>query len=163
MASQLLTDHTVAFIQREVASDLASCSAQLRPSGCRGFACLVSPDRQRLTIHVRKSEAGQLLEDVRSQDKIAAVFCLPATEVAIQIKGSNVHLLEVDADGIASIERDRHAFVDGIVPLGHDRGFGLAYMSAEPDQMVALEFSPESVFDQTPGPKAGQAMSPQST
>lgn len=163
MTPALLSDSTVAFIQREVAIDVASCSSDLRPSACRGFACRgfachVSPDRQRLTVYVRRSEASQLLQDVLGQDVIAVVFCLPETEAAIQIKGRQISLSAATADDMACVERYRHAFVDGIVRLGYGREFGLSHMSIETGQMVALSFAPEVVFEQTPGPMAGKRM-----
>lgn len=158
MTPALLSDSTVAFIQREVAIDVASCSSDLRPSACRGFACRVSPDRQRLTVFVRRGEASQVLQDVLGQDVIAVVFCLPATEAAIQIKGRQISLSAATAEDMACVERYRHAFVDGIVALGYSRAFGLSHMAVEAGQLVALSFSPELVFEQTPGPMAGQRM-----
>ncbi len=158
MTPALLSDSTVAFIQREVAIDVASCSSDLRPSACRGFACRVSPDRQRLTVFVRRGEAGQVLQDVLSQDVVAVVFCLPETEVAIQIKGRQISLSAANASEVACVEAYRDAFVDGIARLGHPRAFGLSSMAFEAGQLVALSFTPELVFEQTPGPMAGKRM-----
>ena len=158
MTTDLLSDSTVAFIQREVAIDVASCSSDKRPSASRGFACRVSPDRQRLTIFVRRGEASQLLQDVLGQDVIAVVFCLPETEAAIQIKGRQISLSASNADDVEHVERYRQAFVEGIVKLGYDREFGLSYMATQADQLVALSFTPEVVFEQTPGPLAGQRL-----
>ncbi len=158
MTPALLSDSTVAFIKREVAIDVASCSSDLRPSACRGFACRVSPDRQRLTVFVRRGEAGQVLQDVLSQDVVAVVFCLPETEVAIQIKGRQISLSAANASEVACVEAYRDAFVDGIARLGHPRAFGLSSMAFEAGQLVALSFTPELVFEQTPGPMAGKRM-----
>ena len=158
MTPALLSDSTVAFIQREVAIDVASCSSDLRPSACRGFACRVSPDRQRLTIFVRRNEASQLLQDVLSRDVIAMVFCLPATESAIQIKGRQISLTAASEEDVAYVADYRQRFVDGIVQLGYQREFGMAHMATEASQLVALSFTPDVVFEQTPGPKAGQRM-----
>lgn len=154
----LLSDSIVAFIQREVAIDVASCSSNLRPSACRGFACRVSADRQCLTIFVRRGEAAQLLQDVLGQDVIAVVFCLPATEKAIQIKGRQVKLSAATAQDLVDVNQYRDSFVDGIVKLGYNRDFGMAYMATEEGQLVAVSFTPEVVFEQTPGPRAGQPM-----
>lgn len=158
MSTSLLSDSTVAFIEREVAIDISSCSASLRPSACRAFACRVAPDRQRLTLFVRRREATQLLQDVLVRDVVAAVFCLPATEVAIQIKGCQVSLSAATADEVRHIQAYCDGFVDAIVQLGYDREFGQSYMAIDPDQMVALSFTPEVVFEQTPGPLAGQCI-----
>jgi hypothetical protein len=152
----MLHDNIVAFIEREVAIDLASASADHHPSSCRGFACRVAPDRQRVTLFVRREEARQLLQDVLVQDAIAVVFCLPETEAAIQIKGRQIALSAVSADDMLDIQRYRDAFIDGIARIGHPRPFAEAYMAVEAGQMVAITFQPEAVFEQTPGPRAGQ-------
>lgn len=156
MSPSLLHDNIVAFIEREVAIDLASASADHHPSSCRGFACRVAPNRQRLTLFVRREEARQLLQDVLVQDAIAVVFCLPETEAAIQIKGRQVALSAVSADDMLDIQRYRDAFIDGIVRIGHPRPFAEAYMAVEAGQIAAISFQPDAVFEQTPGPRAGQ-------
>ncbi len=156
MTPALLSDDTVAFVEREVAIDLASRSAELRPSACRGFACRVAPDRQSVTVYVRRQEAQQLLQDLLVCDAIAVVVCLPEAEAALQIKGRQVKLSAASADEVAFVQRYRQRFVDGIAALGYDRDFGEAYMTIDPEQMVAVSFTPEAVFQQTPGPQAGQ-------
>lgn len=158
MTTPLLSDSTVAFIEREVAIDVASCSADLRPSSARGFAARVSPDRQRITVFVRRAEAAQLVQDLLSQDVIAVVFCLPETEAAIQIKGRQVALSAANAEEWEHVQTYRHAFVDGIVQLGYARDFGLTYMMVEAGQLLAVSFTPEVVFEQTPGPLAGRPL-----
>ncbi len=158
MTTPLLSDSTVAFIEREVAIDVAACSAQLRPSAARGFAGQVSPDRQRVTVFVRRAEATQLVQDMLSQDRIAVVFCLPETEAAIQIKGRQVAVAPANAEDSQHIEAYRKAFIDGITRLGYDPHFGAAYMAVEPGQMLAVSFTPEQIFEQTPGPAAGRPL-----
>ena len=156
MPSPLLSDATIAFIEREVAIDLASCSAEGRSSTARGFACRVAPDRQRLTVCVRRAEAGPLLQDLVTQDQIAAVFCLPETEASIQIKGSHVGIAPAGPDELALVQAYCARFVDGVMRLGYERGFSEAYMAIDPERLVAVSFTPECVFDQTPGPQAGR-------
>lgn len=158
MPAAPLSDSTVAFIEREVAIDVASCDAERRPSACRGFACRVAPDRQRLTVFVRRGEGAQVLQDVLGSDTIAVVFCLPASEAALQIKGRQVSLSAATPDDDAHVATYRQRFVDGVVCLGFGRDFATAYMTTEPGQMVAITFTPEAIFEQTPGPRAGQHM-----
>lgn len=151
-----LGDATVAFIEREVAIDLGACDAQQRPSTCRGFACRVAPDRQRLTICVRRPEALPLLQAVVAQDQLAVVFCLPETEVSLQLKGRHVGIAAASAEEIARVREYCVHFVEGVTRLGFERAFAEAYMAIDPAQMVALSFTVEAVFDQTPGPQAGR-------
>lgn len=153
-----LSDSTVAFVEREVAIDVASCDAERRPSACRGFACRVSPDRQRMTVFVRRGEGVRVLQDVLGSDAIAVVFCLPETEAALQIKGRHVSLSAATPEDDAHVAGYRQSFIDGVARLGYGRDFATVYMTTEPGQMVALTFTPEAIFEQTPGPRAGQHM-----
>ncbi|NML18875.1 pyridoxamine 5'-phosphate oxidase family protein [Azohydromonas caseinilytica] len=156
MSISLLSDATVAFIEREVAIDLASCGADGRSSTARGFACRVAPDRRRLTIWVRRADAGPLLQHLVTQDQVAAVFCLPETEASIQIKGSHIAIAPAGPEELALVQAYCARFVDGVMRLGYERGFSEAYMAVDPERMVAVSFTPECVFDQTPGPQAGR-------
>jgi hypothetical protein len=156
MSDYLLSDASVAFIEREVAIDLAACGDGLRCSTCRGFACRVAPDRRRLTLFVRRPEAAQLLQDVLARDQVAVVLCLPETEASIQIKGRCVSLSPAVAEDLPFIRDYCARFVEGVVRLGYERAFAEAYMAVDAAQMVALSFTPECVFDQTPGPLAGR-------
>jgi hypothetical protein len=152
----LLSDATANFIERELAIDLGACNALRRPSTCRGFAARVSPDRRRVTVYVRRPEALQLLQDVVAQDQLAVVFCLPETEVSIQLKGRQVGIAAAAEDELPHIRDYCARFVEGVVRLGFERAFAEAYMAIVPQEMVALSFTPEAVFDQTPGPLAGR-------
>lgn len=152
----LIGDATVAFIEREVAIDLGACNAQRRPSTCRGFAARVWPDRRRVTVYVRRPEALQLLQDVVAQDRLAVVLCLPETEVSIQLKGRQVGIAAATEEEMPRIRDYCARFVDGVTRLGFERAFAEAYMAVAPQEMVALSFTVDAVFDQTPGPLAGR-------
>lgn len=158
MPAVQLSDSTVAFIEREVAIDVASRDAERRPSACRGFACHVAPDRQRLTVFVRRGEGAQVLQDVLCSDSVAVVFCLPENEAALQIKGRQVSLSAATPHDDAHVATYCQRFVEGVVRLGFGQAFAAAYMTTEAGQMVAISFTPEAVFEQTPGPRAGQHM-----
>lgn len=154
----IISDATLAFIEREVAIDVASCDSELMPSTARAYGCSVAADRRRITLYLKRSEARQLLHDVLVHDCIAAVFCLPATESALQIKGRQISLSVADEAGLTVVAQHGRDFVAGVLPLGHERLFAEAYMDIAPADTVALSFAPEVVFEQTPGPGAGRAL-----
>lgn len=145
-----------AFIEQGVAIDLAAGDAQLRPNTARGYGARLDLTSQELTVYLARSLSQPLLDAALSQDQVAVVFCLPATETALQIKGRQLRLRPITAADWAIITQHGASFVDGIVALGYTRDFAQAYMACDAPDMVALQFTPVALFDQTPGPQAGQ-------
>lgn len=157
MPAPLLNDAMVAFIEREVAMDLAASSAALRPSTARGYGARVSSDRRRVSVFIKRTDARQLLQDVLTQDRVAVTICLPETESAMQLKGWQITLSATTPAEFAESRLHCQRFTNGIAALGFDRVFTDAYSQCDIGDMVTLGFTPEVVFEQTPGPRAGQS------
>lgn len=152
-------DPTIAdFIQRGVAAAVSCCNADLQPSMARALGTRVAPDGG-ITILLSQRQNAQLLRDARPGRKIAAVFCLPENERALQIKGVITDVAAPRADDWTRILDHRIAFADQIEPKGYAREFSDYYHAADSEDLVALSFAPEECFEQTPGPQAGRSMS----
>jgi hypothetical protein len=52
------------------------------------------------------------------------------------------------------------AFIAEIMALGYSENFSRALMAPAGDDAVGVAFTPEAVFEQTPGPKAGMRLEP---
>lgn len=154
----LLSEALAEFILGPVAIALASRSAGNAPSLARGGGCRVAPDRRRITVFLARSGAEQLLADVADQDLVAVTFGLPGPEEAVQIKGDQVRLAPLEAADVATLEPYRRAWVERLTSLGYPAEFARAKMSWPEDDMLALSFTPRQVFNQTPGPRAGDAL-----
>jgi hypothetical protein len=146
------------FIQQGVAAAVSCCNEALQPSMARVVATRVADDGERVTVLLRRSSNAALLRDARPGQKLAAVFCLPKNERALQIKGVIVAVETPHADDWRRICDHCVAFADQIEPKGYARGFSDHYHAAERDDLLALSFVPEAVFEQTPGPQAGHCM-----
>lgn len=157
MSESVLSPEIAAFIQQGVAAAAASCNGDLQPSMARILACRVSPDRQRITLLLDRQHNQPLLSDAGSSQQLAVVFCLPSTEQALQIKGREVRCEALLADDAARVARHAEAFAVQIEPLGYTREFAGGYHTA-PADLVALSFAPVAIFEQTPGPQAGQCL-----
>lgn len=154
-----LDEKIATFIQHGVAAAVSCCNTALQPSMARVVGTRVNADRSSVTVLVLRSSSAALLRDARPGSRIAAVFCLPENEQAIQIKGVITAVEAPHADDWPLIHAHRIAFADQIEPKGYARVFSDYYHAADRDDVVALSFTPADIFEQTPGPQAGRCMS----
>ena len=155
----ILAESIANFIQQGVAAAVSCCSNDLQPSMGRVLGTRVASDGS-ITVLLSQRQNLRLLGDARPGRKIAAVFCLPENERALQIKGVITEVAAPRADDWARVLDHRVAFADQIEPKGYAREFSDYYHAATADELVALSFVPQEIFEQTPGPQAGRSMSP---
>lgn len=150
-----LNDELCEFLMGGVSIMLASRNEQLIPSITRAKGCAIVRDgAPKLRIFVSASQAGELIEDVRSSLMISATFSVPSTHRTLQLKGSDAKITTVRDSERATLEAYVGKFADGIRPLGFNEEFARAFFASPPDE-VAIEFTPSEGFQQTPGPSAG--------
>ena len=151
-------EHTT-FIQGGVALDLATRDHRNIPRVARGICCRVAPDRGRLTIIVANQGIDRFIEALKATQAIAAVFCLASTHRAIQIKGSDAVVEPIRPTDRDLVEQTINAFGADIARMGYDAAYAHAFARAEleyrPEELIGIAFTPDPVYEQTPGPKAG--------
>ena len=152
----LLDEEHAAFIQGGVSIVAASSSAR-QVSSIGGIAgCHVAPDRRRVTVFLAASQAPQLLADIRACGRIAVVFSLPSTHRSFQLKSDDATARPPAAGELAVVHRHVEAFADEIAPFGHVPEQARVLLSCADDDLVAIDFTPGTAFEQTPGPGAGK-------
>ena len=121
----------------------------------RGLGCIVSDDRRKVKILFHPEQAAELLEDVRSQGVIAVVFSEPPTHITLQLKGSDARIVETPPG--AEQLRDSHVedFANIVMPMGFSPALIRGAIGGTPVMPSAVEFTLDSVYEQTPGAKAG--------
>lgn len=146
------------FIQARVSISIGARGADNSPSITRGLGVRVSADRRRVTVLVPAQASWQVLEDLRDNGMIAAVFTRPSTHQTLQLKG-------VDAEVLAAVAEDRtvcaawqESFVAELLALGYEERFARGVFAGLSDELVAVCFTPDAAFEQTPGPSAGQRL-----
>lgn len=158
VAASPLKEAQAEFIQGGVATTVASCSAGGVPSLGRAVFCAVAPDRRTITVLVRRSQAGALLDDIARCGAVAAVFAQPSTHRTLQIKSGDGRAHAPGAVDAAALARYCEAFHRELAPLGYTLEWTRAMLGYEPDDLVAVSFTPQAIFSQTPGPKAGERL-----
>lgn len=156
---QLNNDHA-AFILGPVSIIAASHDANRVPDVTRALGCKLSADATQLTIFFALAQAEVLLANIRSNRAFAAVFSLPSTDQALQVKASDAVITSLETGDLERIERYHASMVAEILPFG----FNLAMLQAlfsvaggcAAENIVAVRCTPTAIFEQTPGPNAGK-------
>ena len=148
----------LAMIARGVSCIVGSRDEALRPSIMRAVGSQVTADGAGITVYLSRSQSRQLLQDIASTAHLAVVFSEPASHRTVQLKSRTASIR-------AATEADRPALDRYLASMEHEIGrvgypvhMARAMLAYRLDDLVALTFTPELAFDQTPGPRAGRAL-----
>lgn len=144
-----------AFITRGVSVLVASRHADNRPVVNWACGC-VDSGTGRITVFVHAATAEQLLRAVTDCGIVAAVFSEPATHETIQLKGNDAEVVEATEQDLAFIAACRDEFVGKLEGLGYSRAMARKLVGTDQQRVSGIQFTPTAVYDQTPGPHAGE-------
>lgn len=157
-APPLLSADVLAMMVRGVSVNVASRDAALRPSLMRAVGSDVAPDGSRITVYLARSQSGQLLQDIASSGRLAAVFSEPVTHRAVQVKAGAATLRPATEDDRPVLARYLASMEREIARVGFPPAVTRAMLAFRLEDVVAVTFTPEEAFDQTPGPRAGKSL-----
>ncbi len=153
-----LPDDLAAFVQGGLSITVASRDDRLVPSIAKAVGCRVGDGGREVTLLLFGNAAEEVARDVARCGRVAAVFSLPTTNRTVQIKGRDARSVPVQPADVALVRRSLALFADDLHRLGWDRGFVDGALWQDPQQLIAIRFTPEVAFHQTPGPGAGAAL-----
>lgn len=157
-APSVLDSDNARFITGAVSINVAACRSGGFPALVRALGCRLSADRSAVTLLLRESAAAEVLEAVRRNGLIAAVFSDPPTHRTLQLKGVDAMVLRPEAGDVELAARYCDRFADVLLPFGHEAPMVRALLACRPDDLAAVRFTPSSAFSQTPGPQAGEPL-----
>ena len=128
------------------------------PFVARALGCRLSSDLRQVTLFFSFSEAQKLFTQVAANHMIAAVFALPSTHQALQLKGSDARVERLLKGDFHLVTTYRKAFIGHLERLGYSCALIDALLACESNDLGAVAFTPSSAFSQTPGPRAGHAI-----
>lgn len=137
---------------------VASRNERLAPSVCWGMGSHVDDDGRRATVWLRRDQAREIVADIRANARLAAVFCVPHTSVALQVKGEDARVRPANALDAPRLRAHVDNLVREIELMHLGEAFTRALFEQPLEELVAIEFTVNSVYEQTPGPGAGQAL-----
>lgn len=141
------------FVQQGVGIYIGTRNASLEPNGARAIAARVEPDSGHLTIYLADVAAARIVPDLESNGQAAVTFGRPVDERACQVKGTFVAARAARDDERPLLERQWEGFTRSLELIG----VAPVARSAWPKwPATAITLKPTAVFEQTPGPSAGQ-------
>lgn len=160
MANQapLIDEATAAFMQQPVSINVATRNSENRPAVTRAAGYRIAPDRNRLTIYLSSEHNQTLLANLRANQTLAVVFSRPTTHQTIQFKGNDAQILPLTADDQPAISRYRELFMQELSSIGYPPAFCEAILPPMDEHYLAIHFTPERAYSQTPGPNAGKKL-----
>jgi len=156
--TSLLSFAHIAMVDKGVSAIVSTSDAQLRPSIMRAMGSSITPDGCSVTVYLSRQQSRQLLLDVAATGRIAVVFSEPLSHQTVQVKASQVRIRPAQASDEPLLQRYRASMEYELARVGFDARFVRAMFAWQLDDLVAISFEPEVAFDQTPGPRAGSAL-----
>jgi len=158
MSVQLSADQ-VAFLHGPLSMNVGAVGRDGWPCVCRAQGVVVTRDRRSLTVLLSAARGRAVLEALDAGSAITLVASRPATHTTLQLKASSAARAGVSAAHRAASAHCVAAFATELETLGYAGELKSTLAAVLPtDDLVALRFAPEIVFDQTPGPNAGRVL-----
>ena len=157
MAATLPAD-LVAMMARGVSVIVGSRDAKLRPSIMRAVGSRVERNGQDITVYLARSSSRQLIQDIAATGQLAVVFSEPSTHRTVQLKASRADIRSAVEDDAPVLAAYLKSMEHEIQQVGFAPPLTRAMLAHQLDDVVAVRFTPEQAFDQTPGPRAGTAV-----
>jgi hypothetical protein len=155
----LIDRDVIAFLDgRRVAVSIASRSEHCIPSVTRALGYRIGADGHEFAIYVPR-QAERVLADLRTTAQAAVVFTEPSTHGSVQVKGNDARITPLEEGDWPVISAYADDLVAEICPLGYAEPLIRKMVECTPQQVLAVRFTPTAAFGQTPGPRAGVALS----
>lgn len=151
----LITDELAGFLESGLSITVGTRDGELESDAARGWAVRVHHDHTHLTVFVFDQAADALLRNLALYPQVALAIDRPTDNRACQVKGHFVSSRPARFDEEAEVERQVDGFLKELEMLGIPRAMTAGWRSWP---CVAIELRVTQLFEQTPGPGAGEPM-----
>ena len=148
----------LAMMTRGVSVIVGSRDEMLRPSIMRAVGSEVAPDGASITVFLARSQSRQLLQDIASTGHVAAVFSEPSSHRTVQLKARQATIRPATEADRPALDSYLASMEHEIQHVGYTLAMARAMLAHRLEDVVAVGFTPEQAFDQTPGPRAGSRL-----
>lgn len=151
----MIDQQLAALLHDGVGIHIGTRNQQFEPNGARAIAARVEADGKHLVVYITSVAAARILPDLEANGHAAVVFARPRDERACQVKGTFVSAAPAtEADRAAALAQWQ-AFLEGLDYIGIPPAAAATWVNVAD---LAIRLKVTAIFEQTPGPQAGQAI-----
>lgn len=152
----MIDKELAAFLEEGIGIQIGTRNAHLEPNGARVVAVRVEEDGTHLLAYVARSAAPQVIPDLKANGQAALVFARPPDERACQVKGIFMSDRPARAAERPFVAAQWERWLTRLASIGLPRA---TLERWETWPCVAIRVRVTALFNQTPGPGAGAALS----
>lgn len=153
-----LAPSVAAFVQSGLSVTVAARNDRLVPSISKAVGCRVEHDGRQVTVLLFADVAEAVCRDIAANGQVAVCFSRPSTHETVQVKGRDARFALAAPQDVATARGCLDRLIDDLVSMGFERRTMEAFFWGDPKDLVAIRFTADSAFAQTPGPSAGRAL-----
>ena len=152
----MIDKELAAFLEEGIGIQIGTRDAGFAPSGARVVAVRVEEDGSHLTAFVPSRAAPQVLPDLEANGQAAIVFARPPDERSCQVKGMFAGLGATEAAEERFVRDQWQRWLERLTTIGLPL---TTFEDWDVWPCVAIRIRVTALFNQTPGPNAGVALS----
>jgi len=154
-APPVIPPDLVPFLESGVSILVGTRDEHLRPDGVRGVGVRVEADGREVTVFLAEPPAAGCLGNLAANGRVAVAFSRPVDHRSVQLKGQVVGMRAAGKADREAIDRYRGLLIAALGEVGlSPRLVGRIRMAP----CRAVRFRVEAVYEQTPGPGAGEPL-----
>jgi hypothetical protein len=150
-----VSEATARFLEAGRSITVATRDDALEPDGAPAWAARVHDDGGHLTLFLHEEAARGMLRNLEAHPEIAILFDQPSASRACQVKGTFLSSRRARAAERALVERQVEGLLRELEAIGIPRAMTTAWRTWP---CLALDVRIERLFEQTPGPGAGEPL-----
>lgn len=152
-----VTADLLPFLESGVSILVGTRDEGFRPDCARAVGARIDPGGREATVFLPDEPAADTLANLAANGRVAVCFSRICDHRSVQLKGRVLRVQAAGPRDRAVIQRYRDAWMAALADVGMSPSV-IARVRNEPCH--AVRFRIESVFEQTPGPGAGEPLAP---
>jgi hypothetical protein len=148
----MISEELAAFLESGLSITAGTRNDELQPDGARVWAMRVHENRTHMTVYLYAKAAPPMLRNLEANGLLALSIDRPSDSRACQIKGTFAGSRRGRAAERAEITRQVDGFLQQLEAIGIPRAMTAGW---EFWPCVAVDIRVTQLFEQTPGPGAG--------
>lgn len=141
----------------EVSLFVAASDAARRPLIARAFGCRVAANGSEAVTWIVSAQASTIVSAFSTGGPLALTASHVSSYQTVQVKSTDARSMPIDARDYAAVLAYQDGFLRIATSLGYPEHVMRRMLRARPSDMIAIRFTPGTVFRQTPGLGAGAA------